>query len=191
MLHQACNLCQQVIGKHVQQPLQAACITRQHRSLSICSDLQAGAAIQDSIDTRTSLVISPRTLSADDAVNKLRALPEDLDTVPFTYHKRQLRFPKGVHCHVHIFVRLAMHVLQKGMLEQLVYALLYRFAEMSQQSDAGRDLPRYHWKDHWQHKIVGCCNCYILQSCPGTKGCYEQWHCKQNTITGCRFMRSQ
>ena len=80
--------------------LQAAGITRQHRRLSDCSDLQAGAIIQDSIDTRTSLVISPRILSADDAVDKLQALPADLDTVPFTYHKRQLRFPTGVHSHV-------------------------------------------------------------------------------------------
>ena len=56
---------------------------------------QAGAILQDAIDVHTSLVISPKVLPANDAVNKLRALPASLDSVPFTYHKRHLRFPKG------------------------------------------------------------------------------------------------
>ncbi len=57
--------------------------------------LQAGAILQDCIDCHTSIVISPRVLSPNDAVTKLEAIPATVTTVPFIYQKRSLQFPTG------------------------------------------------------------------------------------------------
>ncbi|KAK9865403.1 hypothetical protein WJX84_007229 [Apatococcus fuscideae] len=69
---------------------------RSHMRLLMDRVKQAGAVLQNAIDSNTSLVISPKILSPEDAVNKLQAVPDANDTIPFTYHNRPLRFPTGI-----------------------------------------------------------------------------------------------